>query len=340
MLFEDIEPTQFVGVDTFESQGGVKYTIGDGGLFQQNMQSLVNADDAFAYGTCISSKSAVNTPYGLFWVSQQTGKIINYSGGGMDEISKDGMKHWFLENLPSPLLKKYPDFKLYDNVIEGISVQSIFDSQYDLLYFTKKDYIASEMWLLANKMGGSDKQKMLAALDYFIPFTENYNRDAATKLSLNKLDDQAIQDWLMVLMRDTASAPPALAARAGRRTSVMLGVSFTMTGSLVYSLHQAVTIWMYSGTWPTAAPMPRSLMPCGQPKFSSMASAPVSSTRGRMAFQLASTQGTMMDTTMARSGHRRLTSAISRKFVSRSRSVISSMLLKPYRRRSGVSSAP
>lgn len=69
-------------------------------------------------------------------------------------------------------------------------------------YFTKKDYIASEMWLLANKMGGSDKQKMLAALDYFIPFTENYNRDAATKLSLNKLDDQAIQDWLMVLMRE------------------------------------------------------------------------------------------------------------------------------------------
>ncbi len=69
-------------------------------------------------------------------------------------------------------------------------------------YFTKKDYIASEMWLLANKMGGSDKQKMLAALDYFIPFTENYNRDAATKLSLNKLDDQAIQDWLMILMRE------------------------------------------------------------------------------------------------------------------------------------------
>jgi len=69
-------------------------------------------------------------------------------------------------------------------------------------YFTKKDYVSAEMWLLANKMGGSDKQKMLAALDYFIPFTENYNRDAATKLSLNALDDQAIQDWLMVLMRE------------------------------------------------------------------------------------------------------------------------------------------
>lgn len=69
-------------------------------------------------------------------------------------------------------------------------------------YFTKSDYVSAEMWLLANKMGGEDKQKMLAALDYFLPFTENYNRDAARKLSLNKVDDQAVQDFLMVLMRE------------------------------------------------------------------------------------------------------------------------------------------
>ncbi len=36
-----------------------------------------------------------------------------------------------------------------------------------------------------------------------------------------------------VLIRLTASAPPERAARAGRRTSVMLGVSFTTTGSFV-----------------------------------------------------------------------------------------------------------
>ena len=69
-------------------------------------------------------------------------------------------------------------------------------------YFTKAEYAASEAWLLSFKMAGNlDKQKVLAALDYFIPFTDNYNRRAATKLSLNKLDDQAIQDWLMSLMR-------------------------------------------------------------------------------------------------------------------------------------------
>lgn len=68
-------------------------------------------------------------------------------------------------------------------------------------YFTKTDFVTTEMWLLGNKMGGEDKQKALAALDYFIPFTENYNKDAARKLSLNKLSDEAVQDYLMFMMR-------------------------------------------------------------------------------------------------------------------------------------------
>ena len=69
-------------------------------------------------------------------------------------------------------------------------------------YFTKREYMSTEAWLLSNKMGGDiDKKTALAALEYFVPFTENYNKHAATKLSINKLDDQAIQDWLMILMR-------------------------------------------------------------------------------------------------------------------------------------------
>jgi hypothetical protein len=140
ILFEDAEPTQFVGVDQLQTKGGVKITIGDGGLFQQNMQSLVNADDALEYGACISSRSAVNTPHGLFYASQKSGKIMHYSGG-IDEISRNGLKFWFAENLPSELLRQYPDYPLYDNPVAGIGVQAIYDPQYELVYFTKKDYI-------------------------------------------------------------------------------------------------------------------------------------------------------------------------------------------------------
>ena len=87
---------------------------------------------------------------------------------------------------------------------------------------------------------------------------------------------------LIVLIRLTASAPPAFAARAGLLMSVMFGVSLTITGIRVCALHQRATISMYSGTCPTAEPMPRSLIPCGQPKLSSTPSAPVSSTSGRI----------------------------------------------------------
>ena len=97
---------------------------------------------------------------------------------------------------------------------------------------------------------------------------------------------------------------------------------------------------MYSGTCPTAEPMPRSLIPCGQPKLSSTPSAPVSSTSGRIDFHDASSQGTISDTTIARSGQSRLTALISRRFTSSGRSVISSMLLRPSSRRSAPQTAP
>ena len=145
---------------------------------------------------------------------------------------------------------------------------------------------------------------------------------------------------LMVLISDTASAPPRFAAAAGWRTSVILGVSLTIQGIRLCCLTQRVTISIYSGTCPTADPMPRSLIPCGQPKFSSTPSAPVSSTSGKIAFHAASSQGTIRLTTMARSGQSRLTDLISRRFTSNGRSVISSMLFSPKSRRSAPQIAP
>ncbi|NBW34078.1 MAG: DUF1097 domain-containing protein [Cytophagia bacterium] len=140
ILFEDEEPVMFVGVDQLQTAGGVKVSIGDGGLFQGNMQSVVNADDTIGYANSISSRAAVNTPHGLFFVSQQSGKVMQYAGG-IQEISRNGMKFWFNENLPSKLLQAYPDFPLYDNPVAGIGVQAVYDPQYELVYFTKRDYV-------------------------------------------------------------------------------------------------------------------------------------------------------------------------------------------------------
>ena len=121
---------------------------------------------------------------------------------------------------------------------------------------------------------------------------------------------------------------------------VTFGVSLTMTGMRATALHHSAACWMYSGTWPTAEPMPRSDMPCGQPKLSSSASAPVSSIIGTYFAQLSRFIGSITDTTSARSGQSRLTWRISARLVASGRSVISSTLLKPITRRSFAWIAP
>ena len=111
----------------------------------------------------------------------------------------------------------------------------------------------------------------------------------------------------MVLINDTASAPPSRHASAGYSTSVIFGVSFTITGVVAYFLHHSVACFIYSGTCPTAAPMPRSDIPCGQPKFNSKPSTPASSIMGTSFAQDASFIGNITDATRALSGQSLLT---------------------------------
>jgi hypothetical protein len=132
-------PVQFLGVDQLQTDGGTKITIGDGGLFNQALQSIVNSDDSYEYGSCQSRYSVQATTHGVFWVSQNQGKVFQFAGQ-LDEISKYGMKYWFSKYLPSELLKSFPDYPLADNPVAGIGVQSIYDNVNEILYISKKDY--------------------------------------------------------------------------------------------------------------------------------------------------------------------------------------------------------
>ena len=71
-------------------------------------------------------------------------------------------------------------------------------------YFTRQDYLSTELWMAGNKMTrGEDREKMVRAIEYFLPFTDSYNKELAKKLSLNKLSQENIQEFLMVLMRNS-----------------------------------------------------------------------------------------------------------------------------------------
>jgi hypothetical protein len=80
----------------------------------------------------------------------------------------------------------------------GGNVQAIINAG---TYFTKSDYLASELTMFMNKFEGTEKKKMIGALSYFLPLTENYNREIAKKLSLGTLTQESLQDFLMILMR-------------------------------------------------------------------------------------------------------------------------------------------
>jgi hypothetical protein len=51
------------------------------------MQNIVNADLSHEYGSCESQRSVINTPSGIFYISQAQGKIFQYSGEGLNNIA-------------------------------------------------------------------------------------------------------------------------------------------------------------------------------------------------------------------------------------------------------------
>ena len=146
IFFPYQSPQMFQGVDQLETDLGTKITLGDGGLFSQAFQNVANSDLSNEYGSSESARSVVNTPAGIFYLSQAQGKVFNMSNQ-LDNIANAGMKWWFNKYLPSTLIRQYPDLefsKLSDNPVIGIGCQTIYDSNDDIVYFMKKDFSVKE----------------------------------------------------------------------------------------------------------------------------------------------------------------------------------------------------
>ena len=150
IFFPYLSPQMLQGVDQLQTGNNNKITIGDGGLFNQAFQNITNSDHSNEYGSCESLRSVMNTPMGLFYISQAQGKIFHFNGQGLDPISNNGMKWWFNKYLPSQLLKQYPELEnsvLSDNPVIGIGCQSIYDANDDIAYFMKRDYRVKKEYL-------------------------------------------------------------------------------------------------------------------------------------------------------------------------------------------------
>ena len=139
LTFKNASPLMFQGVDQREDYLGVKATIGDGGLFAATPVNVTLADKEFEYGSSQNRLSVISTPAGIFFISQEQGKIFSYAQG-LDEISKTGMKWWFNNFLPYRLLNDFPDYPYTDNPVCGIGCQSGYDTGSTIVYFSKTDF--------------------------------------------------------------------------------------------------------------------------------------------------------------------------------------------------------
>lgn len=190
-------PIQFTGVEELRMDGtNTKVTIGDGGLFNQELQSVVNVDRSYEYGSNQGRYCAINTTFGLFWVSQNQGKVFQYQGG-LNDITNGGLKWWFAKYLPSQVVSLYPDYPLADNPIAGVGVQLIYDNVYEILYLIKKDYKpkftnASTLELRGNEfyIPGTNTPIPLTNTTYFedASFTASYDPKAKAWISFH--------DWI------------------------------------------------------------------------------------------------------------------------------------------------
>ena len=191
IFFDAASPVQFQGTDQLQTGLGTKLTIGDGGLFSQPLQSVVNTDSSYEYGSCQNRLSVINSPGGTYWISQNQGKIFTL-GDGVKEVSSQSLKWWFAQYLPYKLTQNFPDFELIDNPVIGIGCQAMYNNQDSLLYFSKKD------WEL--------KPDLVETIEYAPELGGNMFRVVSTRLPITLGDSDFFNDCSWTISYDPKNA--------------------------------------------------------------------------------------------------------------------------------------
>jgi hypothetical protein len=99
-----------------------------------------------------SQHSAIlHTPYGHVSVDAKRGSIflLGNNAKGLEELSNQGMKNWFKENLPFLITSYFPEVDV-DNAFAGIGLILGYDSRFNSFYLTKLDYKPLDSGIIYN----------------------------------------------------------------------------------------------------------------------------------------------------------------------------------------------
>jgi hypothetical protein len=123
--------------------------VDTGGMFQSKPQEYAHTTLGYAGS---QHRAILHTEYGHIMTDAKRGQVINISGEGLDEISKNGMKNWFKENLPFKIVKDFPELdEELDNTYKGIGITMAFDKRFNRFFLTKLDYRLKDKRVKYNK---------------------------------------------------------------------------------------------------------------------------------------------------------------------------------------------
>jgi hypothetical protein len=130
---------------------GQTVQIGNGGVFDNPPQDFGQTTLGYI-GT--QHKAILHTEFGHIWADAKRGQIFNVGSGAgsLDEISKNGMKNWFKENLPFRLLRSFPNMPEtdIDNAYLGVGITMSFDKRFNRFLITKLDWSSTNPALVYN----------------------------------------------------------------------------------------------------------------------------------------------------------------------------------------------
>ena len=131
--------------------GEIVSFIGTGDYFSIPPRKIVDDMVGISAG-CHHKWATIKTPFGVFFVSEKLAVIYQFNGNNLHPISSMGMYNWFKNNTLLELNKYYyilnnKNYPYYNNPSNkyGIGFISTYDSRYERVIFTKKDFYFGEI---------------------------------------------------------------------------------------------------------------------------------------------------------------------------------------------------
>ncbi len=137
---------------------------------------------------------------GTTWTSitgSSTPAITGVTTTTLDDVTLFKNRVWFIQHLPNVLTTQYPNFPHVENTVVGIGCQTVYDTQYEIVYFCKRDFKAKSTavkydeqndYFYVNRQSGLLRIE-LGDPDYFEDCSWTISYDPKTKMWIS------FHDW-------------------------------------------------------------------------------------------------------------------------------------------------